>query len=116
MCRICGEGRDTIEHMLHDCKGSKEREESVTEILNEDGRGVESMKEVEKTRSQSVTDTLVATDWYLGDISLQKDILFMLQRSQKYMCVYVGSFGILSYEFFLGVIKMSYSILAMLKS
>ncbi|XP_063907308.1 odorant receptor 49b-like [Zophobas morio] len=66
--------------------------------------------------SQSVTDTLVATDWYSGDIYLQKDILFMLQRSQKYMCVHVGSFGPLSYEFFLGVIKMSYSILAMLKS
>ena len=50
MCRMCGEGRETIEHMLHDCEESKEREESVTEILNEDGRGVEWMKEVERTR------------------------------------------------------------------
>ncbi|KAJ3649263.1 hypothetical protein Zmor_021016 [Zophobas morio] len=40
MCRICGEGRETIEHMLHDCEECKVRE-SVREILNEDGRGVE---------------------------------------------------------------------------
>ncbi|KAJ3665489.1 hypothetical protein Zmor_000982 [Zophobas morio] len=36
--------------MLHDCEESKEREETVTEILNEDGRRGEWMKEVERTR------------------------------------------------------------------
>ncbi|KAJ3656495.1 hypothetical protein Zmor_015568 [Zophobas morio] len=50
MCRMCGEGRETIEHMLHDCEKSVERGESVTEVLKEGGRGVEWMKEVERTR------------------------------------------------------------------
>ncbi|KAJ3656822.1 hypothetical protein Zmor_015867 [Zophobas morio] len=31
MCRMCGEGRETIERMMHDCEESKGREEGVTE-------------------------------------------------------------------------------------
>lgn len=46
MCRMCGEGRETIEHMLRECTEMKEREESRAEILHEKGRGLEWMKQV----------------------------------------------------------------------
>ncbi|KAJ3656992.1 hypothetical protein Zmor_016028 [Zophobas morio] len=47
-CRICWREGETIEHMLEGCEGLRELEESRGEVLNEDGRGLEWMKEVRK--------------------------------------------------------------------
>ncbi|KAH0810075.1 hypothetical protein GEV33_012716 [Tenebrio molitor] len=44
VCRMCGEKKETIEHMLNECVELREREESREEMLNEDGRGIEWMK------------------------------------------------------------------------
>jgi hypothetical protein len=46
-CRMCREERETIEHMWSECAEMREREEKERgEILNEDGRKIEWMKEV----------------------------------------------------------------------
>jgi hypothetical protein len=50
VCRMCGEKKETIEHMLNECVELREREESREEMLNEDGRGIEWMKNVEWRR------------------------------------------------------------------
>ncbi|KAH0814865.1 hypothetical protein GEV33_007925 [Tenebrio molitor] len=50
VCRMCGEKKETIEHMLNECVELREREESREEMLNEDGRGIEWMKKVEWRR------------------------------------------------------------------
>jgi hypothetical protein len=50
VCRMCGEKKETIEHMLNECVELREREESREELLNEDGRGIEWMKKVEWRR------------------------------------------------------------------
>ncbi|KAJ3646808.1 hypothetical protein Zmor_024378 [Zophobas morio] len=49
-CRICWREGETIEHMLEGCEGLRESEESKEEVLNEDGRGLDWMKEVRKIR------------------------------------------------------------------
>jgi hypothetical protein len=48
VCRMCGEKKETIEHLLNECVELRERErdESREEILNEDGRGIEWMKKL----------------------------------------------------------------------
>ncbi|KAH0807290.1 hypothetical protein GEV33_015500 [Tenebrio molitor] len=50
VCRMCGEKKETIEHMLNECVELREREECREEMLNEDGRGIEWMKKVEWRR------------------------------------------------------------------
>jgi hypothetical protein len=47
---MCGEKKETIEHLLNECVELRERDESREEILNEDGRGIEWMKKVEWRR------------------------------------------------------------------
>ncbi|KAJ3650292.1 hypothetical protein Zmor_021989 [Zophobas morio] len=49
-CRICWREGETIEHMPKGCEELRESEESSEEVLNEDGRGVDWMKEVRKIR------------------------------------------------------------------
>ncbi|XP_044265551.1 odorant receptor 49b-like [Tribolium madens] len=66
--------------------------------------------------SESISEAIWSSKWYLADVRLKKDVLFMLMRSQKDLHMSVGSFGVLSYAFFVSVLKMSYSILAMLTS
>jgi hypothetical protein len=41
LCRMCGEKKETIEHLLNECVELRERDESREEMLNEDGRGIE---------------------------------------------------------------------------
>ena len=41
---------ETIKHMLEGCEGLRESKESREEVLNEDGRGLDWMKEVWKIR------------------------------------------------------------------
>ncbi|KAH0819191.1 hypothetical protein GEV33_003600 [Tenebrio molitor] len=48
--RMCGEKKETIEHLLNECVELRERDESREEMLNEDGRGIEWMKNVEWRR------------------------------------------------------------------
>jgi hypothetical protein len=50
VCRMCGEKKETIEHLLNECVELRERDESREEMLNEDGRGIEWMKNVEWRR------------------------------------------------------------------
>jgi hypothetical protein len=40
VCRMCGEKKETIEHLLNECVELGEGDESREEILNEDGRGI----------------------------------------------------------------------------
>ncbi|KAJ3656884.1 hypothetical protein Zmor_015929 [Zophobas morio] len=47
-CRICWREGETIEHMLEGCEGLRESKESREEVLNEDERGLDWMKEVWK--------------------------------------------------------------------
>ncbi|KAH0821246.1 hypothetical protein GEV33_001545 [Tenebrio molitor] len=42
--KMCGEKKETIEHLLNECVELRERDESREEMLNEDGRGIEWMK------------------------------------------------------------------------
>jgi hypothetical protein len=46
----CAEKKETIEHLLNECVELRERDESREEMLNEDGRGIEWMKNVEWRR------------------------------------------------------------------
>ncbi|KAJ3640366.1 hypothetical protein Zmor_003668 [Zophobas morio] len=48
--RICWREGETVEHMLEGCEGLRESEESREEGLNEDGRALDWMKEVQKIR------------------------------------------------------------------
>ncbi|KAH0815458.1 hypothetical protein GEV33_007333 [Tenebrio molitor] len=41
VCRMCGEKKETIEHLLNECVELRERDESREEMLDEDGRGIE---------------------------------------------------------------------------
>jgi hypothetical protein len=50
VCRMCGEKKETIEHLLNECIELRERDESREEMLNEDGRGIEWMKNIEWRR------------------------------------------------------------------
>jgi hypothetical protein len=50
VCRMCGEEKETIEHLLNECVKLREGEESREKILNEDGKGIEWMKKVERRR------------------------------------------------------------------
>ncbi|KAH0816956.1 hypothetical protein GEV33_005835 [Tenebrio molitor] len=50
VCRMCGEKKETIEHLLNECVELRERDESREEMLNEDGRGIEWMKNIEWRR------------------------------------------------------------------
>jgi hypothetical protein len=50
VCRMCGEKKETIEDLLNECVELREGEESREEILNEDGKGIEWMKKVERRR------------------------------------------------------------------
>jgi exonuclease III len=50
MCRMCGEKKETIEHLLNECVELRERDESREEMLNEDGRGIEWIKNIEWRR------------------------------------------------------------------
>ncbi|KAH0821305.1 hypothetical protein GEV33_001486 [Tenebrio molitor] len=50
VCRMCGEKNETIEHLLNECVELRERDESREEMLNEDGRGIEWMKNIEWRR------------------------------------------------------------------
>jgi len=50
LCRICGEGRETMEHMAKECIEMEAREERIEELLNGDGRGLKWMKEVKRLR------------------------------------------------------------------
>jgi hypothetical protein len=47
---MCGEKKETIEHLLNECvelrEKERERDESREEMLNEEGRGIEWMKKV----------------------------------------------------------------------
>ncbi|KAJ3666596.1 hypothetical protein Zmor_002033 [Zophobas morio] len=49
-CRVCWREGETIEHMLEVCEGLRKSEDSREEVLNEDGSGLEWMKEVWKIR------------------------------------------------------------------
>jgi hypothetical protein len=40
VCRMCGEKKETIGHLLNECVELRERDESREEILNADGRGI----------------------------------------------------------------------------
>ncbi|XP_044255307.1 uncharacterized protein LOC123005572 [Tribolium madens] len=66
--------------------------------------------------SLTIPDTIWFSKWYEADVRLRKDLIFMMARSQVGLHLSVGSFGILSFGVFFSVIKMSYSILAMLTS
>nr|XP_015834400.1 PREDICTED: putative odorant receptor 71a [Tribolium castaneum] len=66
--------------------------------------------------SETISDAIWSSKWYDADLRLRKDLIFMMARSQVGLYLNVGGFGILSYALFLSVIKMSYSILAMLTS
>lgn len=50
ICRLCGEARETVEHLSRECVELKEREENTEYLLKEDGRGVEWMKLVVNKR------------------------------------------------------------------
>ncbi|XP_063905460.1 odorant receptor 67c-like [Zophobas morio] len=52
--------------------------------------------------------------WYQAELSLQKDVMFMLFRSQKTLSVAAGPFDVVSYSLFVSVMKMSYSIMCYL--
>ncbi|XP_063904972.1 odorant receptor 82a-like [Zophobas morio] len=52
--------------------------------------------------------------WYQAEPSLQKDVIFMLFRSQKTLSVTAGPFDVVSYSLFVSVMKMSYTIMCYL--
>ncbi|CAH1379072.1 unnamed protein product, partial [Tenebrio molitor] len=66
--------------------------------------------------SNSIPEAIWMSKWYRVDVRLRRDLLFMLARSQTGLHISVGSFSILSFSLFVSVLKMSYSILAMLTS
>jgi hypothetical protein len=52
-CRMCYEGRETIEYMWNRCSKMRKRERKERgEILNEDGREIRWMKEIWKRRER----------------------------------------------------------------
>lgn len=53
VCRMCGEGRETIEHMLNECNELKPSEEKRENLLNEDGRGLWWMKNIYDMRKKT---------------------------------------------------------------
>ncbi|EFA02941.1 odorant receptor 93 [Tribolium castaneum] len=66
--------------------------------------------------SLSIPDAIWSSKWYEADVRIRKDLLFMMAKSQVGLHLNVGSFGVLSFSVFFSVLKMSYSILAMLTS
>lgn len=51
-CRLCGDEEETMEHMMRTCTEVREIEERVEDILDEDGRGLEWMKMIMKSRTK----------------------------------------------------------------
>lgn len=51
MCRVCREREENIAHILKECEATKV-EVTPEEVLNEDGRGCEIMKRIDRIRVQ----------------------------------------------------------------
>ncbi|XP_068897189.1 odorant receptor 85c-like [Tenebrio molitor] len=66
--------------------------------------------------SASIPEAIWNSRWRQADLKLKKDVLFLLLRCQRNIYFSAGPFGILSFNLFVGVVKMSYSILCLLTS
>lgn len=51
VCRLCEEEVESLEHMIRRCKVTR-NDMQIGELLNEDGRGLETMKRIEVARSK----------------------------------------------------------------
>lgn len=54
-CRMCGEGTENLSHVLKECEATKD-EIRIEELLNEDGRGLEVMKRIQRAREEKGRD------------------------------------------------------------
>ncbi|XP_063907321.1 uncharacterized protein LOC135125609 [Zophobas morio] len=66
--------------------------------------------------SESIAGCIWFSKWYEADIRLQKDVLFMLARSQIIFCLTAGPFSSLSFPMLVSAVKLSYSLLCLLNS
>jgi len=51
-CRLCDMEREDIEHLKKNCEYVKEKGGRNLEVLNEDGRGYEWMRKIERLREE----------------------------------------------------------------
>ncbi|XP_063907540.1 uncharacterized protein LOC135125786 [Zophobas morio] len=66
--------------------------------------------------SESVSESIWFSKWYEADLRLQKDILFMLTKSQKIFYLTAGPFSTLSFPLLVSIVKFSYSLFCLLTS
>lgn len=52
VCRVCKNGEESMWHILRECNWTK-RKESLEEVLGEEGRGIEIIKEIERLRKEN---------------------------------------------------------------
>ncbi|XP_063907305.1 odorant receptor 85b-like [Zophobas morio] len=64
--------------------------------------------------SESIPTAIWFSKWYEVDIKLQREVLFVLARSQKIFYLTAGPFNVLCFPLFVSVVKMSYSMLCLL--
>ncbi|XP_063907304.1 odorant receptor 2a-like [Zophobas morio] len=64
--------------------------------------------------SESIPSAIWFSKWYEVDIKLQREVLFVLARSQKTFYLTAGPFNVLCFPLLVSVVKMSYSMLCLL--
>ena len=57
VCRVCMSGKETLEHIVKECKDRIENDWNITDILNADGRGIVALKEIVRIRSQKFIES-----------------------------------------------------------
>ncbi|XP_068897461.1 odorant receptor Or2-like [Tenebrio molitor] len=65
--------------------------------------------------SSSIADAAYNSNWYNANVQMRRDLIVMIVRSQKPLFVATGAFNVLCFSLFVTIMKMSYSILTLLK-
>lgn len=53
-CKVCRNGKDTLEHIVNDCKYSLGEQWNIEDLLNEDARGLKTLKRILEIKKSSV--------------------------------------------------------------
>ncbi|KAJ8930764.1 hypothetical protein NQ314_016398 [Rhamnusium bicolor] len=64
----------------------------------------------------SVGNEIYNTEWYNLEVDIQKDLILVLMNCKKPVYLKAGSFGFLSYQMILSILKTSYSIVSLMKA
>ncbi|KAJ3644186.1 hypothetical protein Zmor_026856 [Zophobas morio] len=64
--------------------------------------------------SESIPSAIWFSNWHEADIRLQRDVLFVLAKSQETFYLTAGPFNVLCFSLLVSVVKMSYSMLCLL--